>query len=256
MKKTILVLLSILLFLTLNNVAFSQRLINAISDKQISIDSSFKGGKLSFFGNIEPEIGASDKIIDGSYNIIVVISGPALNRVARKKNKQWGIWINTQKQSFGKFPSFYWVLSNAKLVDIVSEKTLKENYLLPKYQPSRSLNQQADISTKFGDELVRLMEDDGMFGTSENAIKFHSNSFYSGRLSFPDNVPVGNYLSETYLFKNGEILFKRSEAFSVRKTGFERFLGNFAKQSPFLYGVFAVILALFTGWLGGVAFRR
>jgi hypothetical protein len=38
--------------------------------------------------------------------------------------------------------------------------------------------------------------------------------------------------------------------------GFERFLYNAAVGQPFLYGLVCVILAIFTGWLGGVVFRR
>ena len=56
--------------------------------------------------------------------------------------------------------------------------------------------------------------------------------------------------------RGGEVVAERSDAFVVRKIGFERFLGLAATQQPLLYGIAAVILALFTGWLGGVVFRR
>ena len=42
----------------------------------------------------------------------------------------------------------------------------------------------------------------------------------------------------------------------MRKIGFERFLALSAVQQPALYGLICVILALFTGWLGGVIFKR
>ncbi|MNT64219.1 putative transmembrane protein (Alph_Pro_TM) [compost metagenome] len=58
------------------------------------------------------------------------------------------------------------------------------------------------------------------------------------------------------MFKDGEIIARKSEGFSVRKIGFERFLALSAVQQPLLYGVICVILALFTGWMGGVLFRR
>ena len=58
------------------------------------------------------------------------------------------------------------------------------------------------------------------------------------------------------MFKDGEIIARKSEGFSVRKIGFERFLALSAIQYPLLYGIVCVILALFTGWLGGVIFKR
>jgi len=42
----------------------------------------------------------------------------------------------------------------------------------------------------------------------------------------------------------------------VRTVGFERFVANSAKEYSLLYGLVCVILAVFTGWLSGVVFRR
>jgi len=58
------------------------------------------------------------------------------------------------------------------------------------------------------------------------------------------------------VFKNGEIIARKSEGFAVRKIGFERFLAQSSVQQPLLYGLVCVVLALFTGWLGGVLFKR
>ena len=58
------------------------------------------------------------------------------------------------------------------------------------------------------------------------------------------------------MFKDGQIIARKSEGFAVRKIGFERFLALASVQQPLLYGIVCVILALFTGWLGGVLFKR
>ena len=58
------------------------------------------------------------------------------------------------------------------------------------------------------------------------------------------------------MFKDGKVIARKSEGFAVRKIGFERFLALSAVQQPLLYGLVCVALALFTGWLGGVLFRR
>jgi hypothetical protein len=60
----------------------------------------------------------------------------------------------------------------------------------------------------------------------------------------------------TYVFQNGEIVARKSEGFAVRKMGFERFMALAAVQQPLAYGIICVILALFTGWLGGIIFKR
>ena len=39
----------------------AQRLVSALSNKVVSIDSSFSGETLTLFGNVEPEAGAADE---------------------------------------------------------------------------------------------------------------------------------------------------------------------------------------------------
>jgi uncharacterized protein (TIGR02186 family) len=108
----------------------------------------------------------------------------------------------------------------------------------------------------FGRELVRLMTQDGLFGVQENGVNFLSESFYSARLTLPSSAPPGPYIALTYVFKDGQVIARKSEGFAVRKIGFERFLALSAVQQPLAYGVICVLLALFTGWLGGVIFKR
>jgi uncharacterized protein (TIGR02186 family) len=100
------------------------------------------------------------------------------------------------------------------------------------------------------------MENKGMFKLNESGVTFRSNTFYFGQVALPADAPPGSYLAHTYLFRDGLIVADKSEGFSVRKIGFERFLGQAARQQPLLYGIVCVALALFTGWLGGVVFRR
>jgi len=249
-------ILSFIISFSLFGAAHAQRLVSGLSDSQISIHSSFSGDTLTIFGNIEAEHGAKDKTIMGSFNIITVIKGPTIDRIIRKKSKQFGIWLNSDYEKYTRFSSFFWILSDTNLSDIASDEVLREIGLPLDVQPQLSLKKSDEHSEIFNANLIRLMKDEGLFGVNENAILFRSDTLFSTQIKLPANVPVGNYIAQTYLFQNGVLVSKQAEPFSVKKTGFERFLGNFAKQSPLLYGIFAVFLALFTGWLGGVAFRR
>jgi hypothetical protein len=42
----------------------------------------------------------------------------------------------------------------------------------------------------------------------------------------------------------------------VRTQGFERFVADTARMNPAFYGFATILLALLTGWLGGVLFKR
>jgi uncharacterized protein (TIGR02186 family) len=108
----------------------------------------------------------------------------------------------------------------------------------------------------FGTELVRLMTEQRHMGLTENGVNFMSNTAYSARVTLPSDVANGPFIAHTWVFKNKVLVAEHSEGFTVRKSGFERFVAVSAQQYPLIYGLVCVLLALGTGWLGGVVFRR
>lgn len=255
MMRGLLAAAVLLLLVLLALPAQAERLVSTVSRTEVAITSSFDGETLTFFGNVEPDAGAADRAI-GPYHIIIVVTGPLQDRVARKKSNMLGVWINTRQVLFESFPAYYRVLSDARLADILDPVTIAEMGILPEQQARASAQSGWWDSIIYGRELVRLMNEEGLFGVNEQGVVFRSNTLYSAQIGLESNAPPGPYLAHTFLIKDGRVVAERTEGFSVRKTGFERFLGLAAVQQPLLYGIAAVILALFTGWLGGVVFRR
>jgi len=237
--------------------AQAERLVTTVSRDVVSITSSFDGETLTVFGNIEPKAGAALPYVEGPYHIVIVITGPLQNRVARRKENLLGVWLNTQQVVFEAFPSLYYVLSDTSLGNIADPPTLDRLKILPDREARKAARGASWWdSVLFADELVRLMREEGFLNVNPQGVSFRSDTLYSAQVALSSNVAPGPYLVHTYLFKDGVLVADRSEGFSVRKTGFERFLGLAAIQQPLLYGLAAVVLALFTGWLGGVVFRR
>lgn len=236
--------------------AQAERLVSQISNENVEITSSFDGERMTFFGTIAPDAGSEQKFVQGPFHAVIVVLGPTQNRVARQMSNVFGIWINTDQHEFDDFPSYFHVLSSTRLTDITDITTLTANAILPETHTLSGAGTDWWKSAVFGRQLVRLMTEKGLFGVQENAVNFLSENVYTARLTLPSDAPPGPYIALTYIFKNGEIIARKSEGFAVRKIGFERFLALSAVQQPFLYGVICVVLALFTGWLGGVLFRR
>jgi uncharacterized protein (TIGR02186 family) len=239
------------LLIAFTGSAHAERLVTSISNPSISITSSFAGEALTLFGTIEPDPGQE---LEGSYHVVVTVSGPANDRVVRLKTNPFGIWINTEGATFERLPSFFQVLATGRLDMITDAATIFAEALTPEARVAMAAA--PDDAPRFGYELVRLMSEQGLFGINEQGVSFLSNSLYSARLQLPSDVPNGAFLATTYVFKDGAIVARRAERFTVRKSGFERFLGDAARQLPLLYGLTCVALALSTGWLGGVIFKR
>ena len=254
--RTAATLLAVLFALCLATAARAEQLITQVSRDEVAITSSFQGETLTLFGEVSPDVGAEQRFVEGPYHMVITVTGPLQNRVARRKSNVFGVWLNTDEATFKAFPSFYTVLSDAHLTDITDGITLAERHIPLISQARLAANASWLDSLNFGDELVRLMEKKGAFSLNEQGVIFRSNTLFFAQVTVPSDAVPGPYLAHSYLFKDGQIVAERSDKFTVRKIGFERLLGTAAHQQPLLYGVVCVLLALFTGWLGGVVFRR
>lgn len=236
--------------------AGAERLASTVSSSNVQITSSFDGAVLSLFGTIEPDTpGAA---LTGPYNVIVVITGPLQDRVTRLKTNNWGIWTNTDQVTFKQFPSFYDVLASGKLDNIAAPDVLEAENVLPleQAQASATLGEGSMKGTEFGTELVRLMTGEGHFAVREDAVRFLSDTAYVAQVTLPSDVANGPFIAHSYVLKDKQLVAERSEGFTVRKTGFENFVFVASRQQPLLYGLVCVVLALGTGWLAGVVFKR
>ena len=75
-------------------------------------------------------------------------------------------------------------------------------------------------------------------------------------LPFPSRLPEGVYEVKAYLLREGKIVAAVSRPLPVGKVGFSAQLAGWASHDGALYGLGAIIMALFAGWLGGAIMRR
>lgn len=236
--------------------ASAQRIAGALSERQIEITSNFVGQTLTLFGNVEPALGAADTPVKGPFQVIIVVTGPLQDRVVRQQTNRFVIWLNTQSETFARIPSYKWVLSSAPLDTITNDVVLEANHILLASTGGDLAGGDGANTGLFRSQLVRLMTEKGLYGINETGVQFRSPTLYSARLELPGDVPNGTFLAETFLFRNNAVIAHETESFIVRKAGIERLLGESARDTPLLYGLTCVALALFTGWLGGVVFKR
>ena len=233
----------------------AEKLASTVSNPNVRITSSFDGTTLSLFGTIEPDI--PGVALSGPYNVVVVITGPLQDRVARLKTNSFGIWTNTAQESFKQFPSFYQVIASGKLETIATPDLLEAQNVMPIDQArATAVDGETPKAEQFGNELVRLMTEEGHFAVIEDGVRFLSDTAYVAQVTLPSDVANGPFLAHTLVIKDKQLVAERSEGFSVRKTGFENFVFVSSRQQPLLYGLVCVLLALGTGWLAGVAFKR
>ena len=69
-------------------------------------------------------------------------------------------------------------------------------------------------------------------------------------------MPIGLYNVEIKLFADGALVTKTDTAFEIVKVGFEQFVATTAQQHGFVYGLITAFMALMTGWMASIVFRK
>lgn len=256
------VFLSLLLFLATLVQAraepadFTEKLDIGISTDEIAITSDFRGADLTIFGAIDGFDAAL--LAQGKYNIVVALEGPKENSTVRKKERIFGIWINTSSMTFELVPESYSLSSTRDIETIAPPDQMNNMGIGVNHMPLTPVGYIGDGSSvgEFRDAFRRLRETSGVYQRDPGGVQFISSSLFKASVRLPADVPNGVHVVRAYLFRDGVFVAAKALPLRVVKTGLEQALTRAAHESPFLYGIVAVLLAVITGWLASIVFRR
>lgn len=249
------VLLLFLMALFLAQPASAQRdpiLVPEVSQHEVQVRQGFVGTELLLFGAILDPSGARG---GRDYEIVVVLKGPTNAIRVREKERIGGIWINANTTDFRSAPSFFAVASSAPISDIVDERTAAIYELglgFIQLSPTGTIDPQEQ--TKFTEGLVDLRQREGLYKEDMGGVQINEQVLYQARISLPSNVQTGTYTAETFAITRGRVIASAVAEVEVKKVGFERFIEVFSQKQAFFYGLIAVFLSIFMGWLAGRVF--
>ena len=237
--------------------AFAERLVVALSNHRVQITSNFAGENLVLFGAIEADAGKAPR---KAYDLVVTISGPRVDMVTRRKEHRFGIWINTDSREFLEVPAYLAIFSNRPLNAIAPPDVQRRqqlgltNVLLTQ----RVGSDYADVvaSDPFRSAFIRLRTERGLYRENTSAVTFLTPTLFRTGIPLPAEVPIGTYSVDIQLLANGALVTRTETAFEIAKVGFEQFVATTAKQQGLLYGLATVFIALMTGWMASIVFRK
>jgi uncharacterized protein (TIGR02186 family) len=238
--------------------AAGERLVTSVSKHRIMVTSNFVGEDLVLFGSVERD--AATIARRGGYDIIVTIIGPRRSFVTRRKERRLGIWINVDSRQFIGAPTFLAVLSNRPIDRIAPPDTRRRLQLGLDYLalPQQTVGEAAEVEPEdpFRQAFIRINAQHMLYQQSENAVTFLTPNLFRVAIPLPASVAIGTYNVDVKLIADGAMIARGNSAFEVIKAGFEQVIADAAHQIPFLYGLFTALIALLTGWLASVIFRR
>lgn len=226
------------------------------STSEISIASDFRGADFTMFGALNN----ADQLLlaIGQYDIVVTLEGPNEYTTVRKKSRVAGIWINTSAITFAPLPESYSMASTRNINDIASAGTLKAMGLGVEHLPLNSavFSGVPDNVYDFQDAFRRLKLSSGIYRNDTTGVRLERTGLFWATLRLPANVPNGVHTARAFLFKSGAPIAQKELRLRVVKTGMEQAITNAAHQTPVVYGILCVLLAVITGWGASLLFRR
>lgn len=230
-------------------------LVTDLSNRRIEIRYSFDGAELILFGAVGSS--AVDPVND-KFDVVVVVRGPEAATVVRRKDNVSGIWINNADLVFPAAPGYYAVAASRPLTDI-AKPTVFASYgigfdNLPLIARTERGLMKPD--PKFRAALYRLRAAENLYRQEQDSVTLVAEGLFRTDVHLPANVPVGEFIVETFVFQEGSLKARNRIRLSVDKEGFERAAYDFAHQYPLFYGLTAVLVALGAGWLAGVLGKK
>ena len=237
--------------------AHAERLIVSVSNHRVTVTPNYAGEELVLFGSVEKD----DKTpVNRNYDLVVTVSGPRADMVTRRKERKFGIWINTDYRQFLKVPTYLALFSNRPFEAIASPEVQRRqqlglnNVLLTQ----RVGPDYADVvpNDAFRSAFVRLRSEHGLYREATSAVTFLTPTLFRTGIPLPAEVPIGTYGVEIKLFSDGALVTRTETAFEIVKVGFEQFVATTARQNGFTYGLVTAFMALMTGWMASIVFRK
>lgn len=238
--------------------AQAEKLIVSISNYRVTVTSSYSGEELVLFGSVERD--AVTPLRRGGYDVVVTVSGPRTNMVTRRKDRKFGIWINADSREFLNVPLYLAVSAN-RPIDAIAPADVRrrqqlgiDNILLTQ----RVGIDYADVvaSDPFRRAFVRLRSERELYRESTSGVTFLTPTLFRTSIALPAEISTGIYDVSIKLFADGTLVDDIQTAFEIVKVGFEQFVANSARYHGLLYGLATAMMAIMTGWLASIIFRR
>jgi uncharacterized protein (TIGR02186 family) len=249
---------ALLVLLVGSATARAERLIVSVSNHRVTVTPNYSGEELVLFGSVERD--ASTPAARTAYDLVVTVMGPRADMVTRRKERKFGIWINTDYRQFLQVPSYLALFANRPFEEIASTEVARRqqlglnNVLLTQ----RVGTDYADVvpNDPFRSAFVRLRTQRGLYREDPAAVTFLTPTLFRTGIPLPAEVPIGTYEVEIKLFADGAFVTKTETAFEIVKVGFEQFVATSARQNGFVYGLVTAAMALMTGWMASIVFRK
>lgn len=230
----------------------AEEVVLGLSRDKVAITATFDGSEILVFGAVKRE----EKIPEEPLDVIVAIAGPSKPVVVRRKERRFGIWVNTDAVEVDRAPSFYAIATTGPLDTVLSNvEDLRHSISIPR--AIRAVGAASDTvdPQAFIDAIIRIRKANGAYSLQEGAVSLDEQTLFRTSIEMPANLTEGAYQTRIFLTRAGEVVSIYETAIGVQKVGLERWIFNLSREQPLIYGLMSLAIAIAAGWGASAAFR-
>ena len=244
-------ILTLLMLLNTAPIA-AEEVVLGMSHDEVAITATFDGSEILVFGAIKRE----SKISPVPLQVIVAVSGPSEPLLVRRKERKFGIWVNTDTVEVDLAPTFYAVATSAPWDQVVTDtEDLRHKISINRAIRSVGAPMHIENAQSFSDAVMRIRKRSGLYQLRENTVAVDQQTLFRTSIEMPANLTEGNYKTRIFLTRNGQVLSHFETDIAVRKVGLERFLFTLSRENPLVYGLMSLAIAIFAGWSASAVFQ-
>lgn len=232
--------------------ATAEEVVLGLSSDTVSINTNFDGSEILVFGAVKRDGPVPE---EPPLQVIVTVAGPSEGKTIRRKEKRFGIWVNTDAVEIDSAPSFYAVSTSAPLGQSLSDtEDLRHRISIPRAIRSVDAPDTIENSETFTDALIRIRSRTNQYQLNEGTVNVDEQTLFRTTIQLPAALTEGDYATRIFLTRGGAVVSRYDTSIFVRKVGMERWLFALSRERAFLYGLLSLAIAIAAGWGASAAF--
>lgn len=235
-----------------DQAAPAEQIVLGLSQAEVAITTNFNGSEILVYGAVKRE----QAIPEGPpLEVIITVAGPSRPVMVRRKERRFGIWVNTDAVEVDQAPSFYAVATSAPLNDILKRiEDLRYKISIPRAIRSVGAPMTISDSASFTDALIRIRSGSNLYQVVENGVVVDEQTLFRAAIRLPAALTEGDYVTRIFLTRGGEVVAQHSTSIDVRKVGLERWLFTLSRENALIYGLMSLAIAIAAGWGASAVF--
>lgn len=231
----------------------AEKIVLGLSEYRVSITADFDGSEILVYGAVKRE----EPLPEGPpLQVIVTVEGPSTPLTVWRKDRRWGIWVNSDAVTIDAAPSFYAIATTGKLADILSEtEDLRHRISITRVIRAVGAASEAVDSPAFINALQRIRVQEKRFDLLERRVALTDQTLFRTDIELPSALTEGDYRVRVFLTRGGRVVDRMERSIFVRKEGLERYFFRMAHDQPLIYGLLSLLVAVVAGWAASALFR-